>query len=317
MIRRSGPFRHLATRCIQVADEVADVDDFVAIRSLLKWFRVSLVIRPLLVEAMIATSNTGLRDHGGQTDVGWCLLLDRDTFPIAREDLATETSGSPLPVRLRNTIAHELAHTLAFRPTEFGVASPKRANASTSRAAFVASIEQDTEGLSPLLLLPERLLRRIFVDDSTGISAQDLHTLCGSFGVSRYVLINRLSLLDYIDAHKLRFCSSLVNTVVGLGEWVSTSEARLLEWPLFSNFEGGKAPGFIFELQKRRQVPAASVFPNRDFYLCGGSACEANCTVPAGTPRNPSVTSVNLRCTAEEVPRKAGSEFLFTVQLAR
>ena len=107
--------------CTKIGDEVADEGGFVKIRDLLDRFHASVIVRPLLVEGMLASINE--RPGSATQSQRWAVLVDSETYRVCDADIANESSSRPLAPRLRNTIAHELAHSLAFRPTEFGIPS--------------------------------------------------------------------------------------------------------------------------------------------------------------------------------------------------
>ena len=307
-------FQQLANRCNVIANEIKDSDGFVSVARLVERFKARLLVRPLLVEGMLASSEALPNDAGGEARHQWCLLLDRETHDVSENEIAGEAFGSPLSARLRNTVAHELAHSLAFRSTEFGVVLPRRFTSDKTRKEFVESIERDTEKLSPLLLLSDAMLDRMFLPDKDRVSIQELCDAMRAAGVSRYVFVNRLNLLDLVDPHRIKSRPSLTNFAVGIGAWVSGNEATLNSWPLYSNFHGGRVPGFVFQLQKRVPLAANNVFSDSKFHLCGGLSNSTECVVPAGTPRNPSTINLPVRCSVEVGSRKAGSEFLFIIQ---
>ncbi len=218
---------------------------------------------------------------------------------------------------MRNTVAHELAHSLAFHPTEFGVEFPLNFGSRKSKEEFEQVIEKETERLSPLLLLPETLLDRIFSSDKETVSIRDLCAAMRGAGVSRYVFVNRVNLLELVDQKRIRSRSCLLNLAIGMGEWSSDRDATLKVWPLFSNFEGGKVPSFIFQLQRRIPVQAKNLFDDPTFHLCGGNSDTAEIAVPAGTPRNPDSFELPIRFAVEVTPRRRGTEFLFLVESRR
>jgi hypothetical protein len=307
----SSQLRQLADRCNRIASEISDADDFISIRRLVEKFRARLHVRPLLVEAMLATSQVVQGDNKAPE---WCLLLDCETHAVTNDEIAAEKYGSPLPPRLRNTVAHELAHSLAFRMSEYGIRLEKRSVPTKPKQEFVKSIERETEKISPLLLLSYTALDKIF---SAGKPRCELKEICKwirSAGASRYVFVNRLTLLEMFDPKGLLNRPALSNTAIGIGKWVTSKKAQFMDWPLFSNFEGGKVPSFIFDLQKRVPVAAENIFANTAFYLFGGDCETSLADVDAGTPRHPKMANVRIRCSIEIVPRKAGAEFLFIVQ---
>jgi hypothetical protein len=311
---RAHYFRQLASRCNQIAGEVSDRDGFVSIHRLVERFGVSVLIRPLLVEAMLASTERIGDGRDSENGHRWCLMLDRETHAVKESEITHERFGSPLPARFRNTVAHELAHSLAFRPTEFGVQFPRQFTSEKSKQEFVQSIERETEKLSPLLLLTEAMLDRVFPPNEDRASIQELCITMRSAGASRYVFVNRLNLLDFVDELRLKSRRSMTNFAIGMGEWLPKGEVIFKEWPFFSNFEGGKVPGFLFQLQKRIPLNVKSVFVDSTFHLCGGSSDSTECVVLGGTPRNPGILSLPIRCSVEVGPRNVGSNFLFIIQ---
>ena len=306
--------RQLATRCNHIAREISDADGFVSVRRLVERFGATLIIRPLLVEGMLASSEQSSESMNYENCHQWCILLDRETHEVGDREITAERFGSPLSARMRNTVAHELAHSLAFRSTEFGVEFPRNFTSQKSKQAFVEKIERETEKLSPLLLLTDTLLDRLFSTEKELVSVQDLCSVIRNAGVSRYVFVNRVQLLTMVDPKRLRSRRCLSNIAIGIGQWTSESNANLKVWPLFSNFEGGKVPGFLFKLQLRISLAANSIFADPAFHLCGGDLNTTDLEVPAGTPRNPATLKLPIRFAVETVPRKNGNEFLFLVQ---
>jgi hypothetical protein len=302
--------RQLASRCSQIAADVSDYDGFVSIDRLVNRFGAKLLVRPLLVEGMLVSTDDEASGAGHQ----WCLLLDRETYDVKDADIANERLGAPLPARLRNTVAHELAHAMAFRPTEFGVEFPNELMLRNGKRDFVAMVERQTEKLSPLLLLPDDFLARTFTDGIETVSIQALSEIMRSAGVSRYVFINRLNSLSLSDKNRLSSRQCLTGLGIGIGEWKPEQNCSLKGWPFFSHFEGGKVPGFVFQLQRGIAVPANDIFHDESFYLCGGASDTTECVITGGTPKNPDSVKLSIRCAVEIVQRRPDSEFLFLIQ---
>ena len=310
----SKHFRQLAHCCNKIASEVSDDNGFVSVKKLVEHFGARLFVRPLLVEGMLAESENGTNQNNPGSHQ-WNLLIDRETHDVSDEDIAKEKYGSPLSARFRNTVAHELAHSLAFRPTEYGLEFPKRQKSEKSKRAFVQQIEKETERLSPLLLIPSGILDKLFAVNKERITIEELRSFKASVGISRSLVVNRLNLLSVSDEKRLKaHRPSLHNLAVGIGEWKSKDEAVLKPFPLFSAFSGGKAPGFIYQLQKGVGVSAKSIFTDKKFLLCGGSENSTELKVAAGTPKQPSIIQLPIRCAVENSSPKAGVEFLFLVQ---
>ena len=304
-------FKQLAVRCSYIAGKASDAEGFVTVRSLVNQFGARLVIRPLLVEAMIASSSD-MRD-GSQHR--WCVLLDRETHDLTDQEIANEAMAAPLSPRLRNTVAHELAHSLAFNPKEFGVVFQQGVDSKETKEEFVKGIERHTEMLSPLLLLPDAVLDRLFSAKLDFVPITELCNAVRILGVSRYVFVNRLNLLNLLDSRRIRARDCFQNFAIGIGEWLSECEANLKAWPLFWHFEGGKVPNFVFQWQKQVPLSSASFsLSNTGFYLAGGESESVEVIVPAGTPRNPAILKIPIRLSVEKCARRRGNEFLFTVK---
>jgi hypothetical protein len=307
--------KHFARRCGHIASEVSDSDGFIPIRALAKKFGTQLLMRPLLVEGMIASSelkNGEIDENRGKHQ--WSLLIDSETYPLNEDDIERETRFSPLPARFRNTVAHELAHSLAFRATEFGIELPKHPS-EKSRREYVRQVERDTEKLSPLLLISDNSLDGYFSPQKEIINAQELSLFQRSLGVSRHVFVNRLNLLDVLDEKHLKTRrNGLQNIAIGIGEWNALGEAVLKVSPLYSRFDGAKVPNLVFQLQRRIEILAKSLFFDAEFVLFGGKQSIVEFVIPAGTPANPSLISLPVRLSVEEVHAKSGANFLYALQ---
>src|ERR1700686_3755132 len=140
--------------CIRIASDAVDGDGFVPIHKLLKRFHAQVVIRPLLVEGMLATQ------PGSQSE--WVVLVDREVYGATKADVENEDANRPLPSRLRFTLAHELVHSLAFRASEFGIHLRSSIKTQDAKASVVEAIEKITDSLAPLLLLSEGALTEFF-----------------------------------------------------------------------------------------------------------------------------------------------------------
>jgi hypothetical protein len=312
-MRPSKHFQELAHCCNHLASEISDDNGFISVKRLVERFRARLVIRPLLVEGMLASSES--RSNQKDNKHQWSLIIDKEIHNFSDEDISNEKFGSPLTPRFRNTVAHELAHSLAFRPTEFGVQFPKLFKSEQSKRDFVEKIESETEKLSPLLLIPDSLLDQIFAKEKDRITIEELCRVKSSIGISRSVIINRINLLSFSDKNKLKaHRSSLHNLAIGIGEWKSKSEAVFKPFPLYSNFRGGRSPGFILKLERQMETLTKNIIFDPTFVLNGGELNTVDCVVPAGTSQSPDSTKMPIRCSIEKGTPKAGTEFLFIVQ---
>lgn len=258
--------RQLEEACIRIGNDIADDDGFSPIRNLLSRFHTSLIARPLLVEGMLATVEES-SDAG--TASRWAVLIDDERYKVSESSLREESSRNPLPSRIRNTIAHELVHSLAFRPTEFGLQLVAGAKDAKSAAQLVETIERETERLSPLLLFSEKALKRLLTFKQEKLTANDLTTACREFGVSRYVLINRLRLLRSNDRHGFLEHKCLRNVGIGLAEWKGDG-ALVRSWPLFMNFDRNITPDLLLAAIEQDRTSASVLGVPESSLLCGG-----------------------------------------------
>ena len=306
--------KHFARRCSHIASEISEPCGFIPIRKLMEKFGTQLLMRPLLVEGMIASSERKNGESNEGSKHQWTLLVDIERYPLSANDVEQESASSPLPVRFRNTVAHELAHSLAFRPTEFGIELPRHSS-DKSRRAFVQQVERDTEKLSPLLLVSDNSLEQFFSLQKETINADEIAHFQRSLGVSRHVFVNRLDLLNLLDEKRLKMQrNGLQNIAIGVGEWNGGGEAFLKSVPLYSLFDGAKVPNFIFQLQRRIDILVKSLFFDAEFVLFGGKKNSIDFVIPAGTPANPRLMLLPVRFSVESVHSKSGANFLFVLQ---
>jgi len=80
--------------CTRIGDEVADESGFVRIRDLLNRFHASVIVRPLLVEGMLASIHE--RPGSPPQSQRWAVLIDSETYRISEADIANESSSRPL-----------------------------------------------------------------------------------------------------------------------------------------------------------------------------------------------------------------------------
>jgi IrrE N-terminal-like domain len=262
-------FRAVIHAASDRAERAADSTGFVAIEKLRTVIGANIMFRPLLVEGIIARP----KEPNGD----WLILIDSETHAAPEKLLTEESHDQALPVRLRNTLAHELAHTLAFRLDEFKI------SITGSREEAVRRIESETENLSPLLLIPYSALQSLCSEQLTLNRLRkfrDFHT------VSNEVLIRRLETLKYIDNHPLEFSPRLKNLAIGVGEKKGDT-FFLASWPLFSRFSGF-TPTIIHQLKNNITPSLGEAFPDVDFAANGGTRFTAAASVDAGTSQNPS-----------------------------
>jgi hypothetical protein len=300
----------LAQTCTRIGNAAADPDGYVAIRRLLDAFQAQLLVRPLLVEGMIAQlPGTGPDSSAAR----WAVLIDSDTYKVDPAGLDAEGSLHPLPERLRNTIAHELVHSLAFRPTEFGARFLGDSRSAEGQAAFVEEVERETERLSPLLLWPETAIAKLLGRRAGPLQLADFVYALGRFAISRFVLINRLGMLRVAGGGNLLMHKALRNLAVLRGEWTPSGPV-LRKWPMFVNFDRNLAPEVIHRLASQDRLPASSLFDHAADHIRGGDVDSTVSVVSCGTPSAPRLDTMKIESSAERVARKAGAQFLVVVR---
>src|SRR5581483_6356163 len=216
--------------CTEIANQVADSDGFISIRSLLERFGTKLRLRPLLVEGMIGSVHSL---DGKPTQ--WTVLVDSERYPDVGASIDTESAAKPLPAQFRFTVAHELAHSLAFRTGEFGVKLEGISDKSKG-SALVEEIERETDRLALLLLFAEQDLDKQLRGLTGPIDIEFLTKLRRECGLSREVLINRLTLSRAMDRTGLWQRPHLREFGLAIGEWNTSGNAVIRRWPTFLNF---------------------------------------------------------------------------------
>jgi hypothetical protein len=307
-----APSQHLAKICTQMGNLCADANGFVSVRSLLERFQTKLIARPLLVEAMIA-SMPSAESEGSR----WAVLVDSERYPVSQLDIERESFSQTLPVRFRFTVAHELAHSVSFRPTEFGMQGQYAKGKGGSRREIVEAVEHETDRVAPLLLLPDESVRKCLAGRRP-LDARELKVLCDNFGVSRPALINRLALfLRPADPSYIREPEALENVGIGLGEWDSQGLARLRKWPLFVNFHNQIVPTLFTQLARQDYLTVDSFIDDKSFALCGGANSSVELTCAAGLPGLKADERMDVRITVETSSTRPGSRFLFALSKLR
>src|SRR3954467_9480840 len=112
----ASDLQSIAKTCVDISNQVGNPSGFVSIRRLLERFNVAIYIRPLLVEGMLVSLP---EPNSARTRL--TVLVDSETFRVTNKEIAAEDEADPLPTRFRTTVAHELLHSLAFRPDYFGL----------------------------------------------------------------------------------------------------------------------------------------------------------------------------------------------------
>jgi hypothetical protein len=293
--------RQLDQLCIKIGNEVADDRGFVPIRDLLRRFQVQLIVRPLLVEGMLATvDSVGDAARSSQ----WAVLIDSEMHALNDESIRSESSERPLHVRARNTIAHELAHSLAFRASEFGIGTVASGRAKAS-ADLVKIIERETERLSPLLLVTEKALRQFASTSSHRISATEVTSLRERLGVSREVFVSRLQMLRSNDETGLLEHTHFRNVAVGIADWTGQG-AVLRSWPLLVNFDRNVVPDFLLQTLRQERSRAGDLDISRSSSLCNG--LESEVTFECDSRSRGALTPERMAVTVDVEKRERSSQ---------
>jgi len=293
--------------CSDIGNEVADEDGFVCIHKLIERFNTKLRVRPLLVEGMM-----GSRSSGSGAEPEWTVLIDSERYPNVEGALSSESYGNPLPHRFRFTVAHELAHSLAFRSREFGIVLDGVSDSTEGKAALVKSIEENTDRLVPLLLCSERVLTDRLSQLKSAVEIDFLAAFRRNHGMSREVLLSRFALSRSADRTGLWRKPQLRDFGLAIGEWTSGGRAVLRQSQVFLNFSRNVPKGLL-ELHDRDRVPIEVAF--------GGDALgvlrhksDVAVTCRAGTRASPEVDEMTVELAIENGAEMTGSSFLILVR---
>lgn len=278
-----------------LSERAADETGFVALASLARIVQADVRFRPLLVEGIAAQPKS--------RDGRWLILIDNETHRVTEEMLAQESAAHPLGSRVRNTVAHELAHALGPRYEE-AVGKSDR-----SREEIVAVLEKETEQLSPALLVPRRAVEALLKARREPLDIAELVAARNRWGVSPKVFVKRFDLILQEEESPLRHHPRLDNVIIGAGEWLGVDRVELLPMP----FKGhrGLIPEFASFLRSRRKISVAEFFPSPDFYLNGGSDASSTAQVWLGTAGSPRSERASVEIVVETGSRRAGETFLW------
>lgn len=299
----------IALFCLHEVEKIKETDSFVSVRSLAKHFHADIIARPLLVEAMLASETQDAPDTPETLDFRWKVLVDSERFLVTDAQISNEASTSPLPVRLRNTIAHEIMHSFSFRTDEFRANLRITPRKNESKSDFIKRIEAETETLSPLLLVPHSSI--VMLSRENILSIESILQLRGRCAVSREVLINRFKLLSVAGLSDVRYRTCLENVAIGLGEWSDSTTCQWLNWPLFVNFTNYR-PSFVNLLNQRPSLNPREIISDKSFYLNGGTSLTVELDSNTG-PKDPQYLRMRVKVDVEAVPRVKGSRFMFVV----
>jgi hypothetical protein len=306
----SNELAQFARACTNIGNEIADSSGFVSVRNLLARFNADLIMRPLLVEGMLVSIDE--KNIDSCSNNRWAVLLDSETYPFSESDVALENTNSPLPVRMRNTIAHELVHALAFRPTEFGIKLTQLKKSNITNSIFVKEIEEQTEKFSPLLLWSENSLEKMLSSKNESLEMDDLTRISKKIGISRHILVNRFKLSSSFG--KIHNSIALKNFAVGIGEWINGSKAVLRSWPIYCNFDSGVIPNFLHQLIHQDRYDVEAAFSKKIFSFDNKLDNSVNLEVDASVFNSSIVRKMKVNFSFEKTSTKAGSKFLFVVR---
>jgi hypothetical protein len=311
MRSQSEVARYSAELC-SIANAAADTDGFVPVRRILEAFRTRVVLRPLLVEAMLArTKNASNADAAELT-----ILVDAEKTKITLDQIQSESAISPLPARVRNTIAHELVHLLPLRHLEGAKSAPAVVERRVPQSDRIREIESSTEDLSPLLLIPDRGLSQILDAAEEPISFKRLLELRNAHGVSRQVLIRRLVLYRHMHESRLGRIGGLSNLGIGLAKGVADDSTVICKWPQFHSFDSNYVPALLLDAQKAGDALARNYFVDDTFALAGGSRLTTDQELAAGTLLHPAAVRFFGRVDVERPIRRQGDAVMFSVRKA-
>jgi hypothetical protein len=243
------------------------------------------------------------------------VLIDSETFQVGEKEVALEAATSPLSPRFRTTVAHELLHSLAFRPSAFGLRLEKPIRNEDQIREVVTAIERETERLTPLLLWPERALDALLTSRSKAITPGELANISNELGISRQIAINRLRLRALREG--IVYAPWLRDIAIGIAEWTDNGRAVFRKWPLFVNFDRNVVPSFVHVIASQDRTPATSVFEEDQFAMRGGQYNQMSFLVDAGLKESPRVEMMPVVVSVEDGLRRAGTEFFFVVRKKR
>lgn len=305
-------WEELRQECRSISAKVANANGFVSVSSLLDHFSLKIEFRPLLVEAMLA------QDYNDEKGFYWRVFVNSDMWPNISVD--SETTQSPLPVRLRNTIAHELAHVLQFKVSASGFQYRMRRKNSVGRE--IKRIENETEKLSQFLLISDGAIKR-FLEDPDAITIDALDRLCFQLAVSKELLVNRLNLLkgqqgSLVD---ILYKQRATDIAIGICQSVSGKGIQLKRSSrFFLNFSDNLYPDFMRAL---KAIPKSESDTLRSFDEIGLGQYESelldqgeivfNCS--AGTDRSKGLTNMKIKMSVTRPFQIKGTCFILFQRL--
>jgi hypothetical protein len=242
----------------------------------------------------------------------WMVLIDSERYPGLESSISQESVSQPLPATFRFTVAHELAHSLAFRSGEFGVSFDGVSEGPESRTALVKAIEEETDRLAPLLLCSERVIIAELRGLKGPLDLGYVTRLLRQSGMSREVFINRLALSRALDRDSLWQRPHLREFGLAIGVWDESGKAALRRWPVLLNFSRLTPKGFL-AMHDRDRIPFELAF-GAESLAATQNWNEVHVTSSAGTLACPDAGQLALEISIENTEHVAGSSFLTLVR---
>ncbi len=299
----SGTAAPLFHACTEIGNEAVDADGFISVRRLLERFHTKLRLRPLLVEGMIGSTKSS---DGRPT---WTVLIDSEKYRGIEAAIPFESAVNPLPARFRFTVAHELAHSLAFRTSEFGITPPSGSATLESKSEAVRAIEAETDRLAPLLLCAESTLTNRLKNLSDPIDLEFIGAFRRESGLSREVLLNRLALSRALDRNGLWQRPQLRDFGLALVAGKPGETLSLRRDPVFLNFSRAVPRGLLLARQRDR-VPLDVAFGARVWT----AAREITAASSAGTASSPDAEEMTVEIEIECNSTDSEPDFLILVR---
>jgi hypothetical protein len=308
-VRKQERIENLFQDCINLANDVASPTGFVPVRKLVERLNAEVIFRSLLVEAMITVNSS---PSEGCAD--WKILLDIDRFKRDSEIYPVESDDCKMSNRCRNTIAHELLHTFAFKQENNKFVPRLYEWQQQSGTKTVNYLEKEAENLSSVLLIPSESIFEFLNRNRHQLEFIHLLEWYRGYGVSREIFINRIKFLrNHMFDHALGY-GCLKNIMIGIGQWSSSGEAQLNTWPVFANFEKNFAPQFLIESKRNRERSMKVTLPPEQFTQSLRDNSCATFSGFIGTEKFPESTRCKFTVEIEEVEKKPLTKFLFLMK---
>jgi hypothetical protein len=244
--------------------------------------------------------------------IEWIVLVDSERYSDVEASIDCECATKPLPAQFRFTVAHELAHSLAFRTSEFGVKLEGLSDGHRNNSALVEEIERQTDYLAPLLLCAEQVLTDRLRGLTEPIDLSFLTKLRRECGISQEILVNRLALSRRMDQTGLWQRPHLREFGLAIGEWNTSSKAVFRRFPTLLNFSQ-LVPKGLLTVTEQDKVPFELAFGEESLEALR-SGTDVMLTTLAGTAASQDVGQMVIEISAENVKRTPGSIFLALVR---